>query len=126
MEELHLKSFLLNEEKEYFGQKVSVVMNAIGDLAEEAPNMGARHLTRLVLTVVNQIRQILHNEWSVRQRPYLERLQKVGVALMKAIDEKGDLVQVLQACQQELQGAMTDLGVPANQIGSDLVDNEGS
>lgn len=124
--QLHLKDFLLNEEKEYFGQKVATVLNAVQELGGEAPQMGARHLTRLVLTVVNQIRQIIHNEWSMRQREYLEKLQKIGVALMKAVDEKGDLAQVLQASGDELQQVMQDLGVPMNQMGADLVNSPGS
>lgn len=125
MTQLGLKNFLLNEENEYFGHRVGAVLNAVQDLSGESPQMGTRHLTRLVLTVVNQIRQILRNEWSMRQREHMERLQKVGVALMKAIDEKGDLGQTLKASGDELQQVMQDLGVPMNQLGSDLVNTPG-
>ena len=124
--QLHLKDFLLNEEKEYFGQKVATVMNAVDELSGDAKNMGSRHLNRLIVTIVNQIRQILHNEWSARQREHLEALQKIAVSLMKGIDEKGDLEQLLQASLQEIHAIMEKLGVPANEMGSDLVNSPGA
>lgn len=124
--ELDWKAFLLNESKEYFSQKISSIQNGIQDISEDSANMGSRHLTRLVLTIVNQIRQVLHNEWSAQERPYLEKLQRVGVALMKAIDEKGDLPGTLKASAGEIQKILDDLGVPQNNIGSEPANTPGS
>lgn len=124
--ELDWKAFLLNESKEYFSQKISSIQNGIQDISEDSANMGSRHLTRLVLTIVNQIRQVLHNEWSAQERPYLEKLQRVGVALMKAIDEKGDLPGTLKASAGEIQKILDDLGVPQNNIGSEPMNTPGS
>jgi hypothetical protein len=118
--DIHFKNFLLNEESQYFGAKIGDVLNAVQELASDSQNMGSRHLTRLVEQVVNQIRQILRSRWSAQQRPYLEQIQKAGVALMKAIDEQGDLPATLNSVVYELQVVSKKLGTPLNQVGADL------
>lgn len=117
---MDFKGFLLCEEKQYFGARLGDLLNGIHDLNDDAPNMGERHVVRLAEALVNQIRQVLRGRWSIRQRPHLERLQKVGVAIMRAVDEKGDLAEVLRACGHELQQVAERLGTPVNQVGSGL------
>jgi hypothetical protein len=43
-------------------------------------------------------------------------LQKVGVALMKAIDEKSDLPATISAVAGTLEKLVEDLGVPINKL----------
>ena len=119
MKSISFKDFLLTEEKGYFGARVGDVLNAVQDLNNDADAMGNRHLSRLVVGIVNQIRQILHSNWSISQRPMLLRLQKIGVALMKSIDEKGDVKEVLDSVSGELASIMQKLGVPTNNLGEE-------
>ena len=97
------KSFLLNEERGYLGNRVNDVLTSIQDLQDDMENLGSRHLTRLAEEIVNQIRKILHNQWADRSHKHLEELQKVAVAIQKTIDDKGDLKEILPAAMQNLQ-----------------------
>jgi hypothetical protein len=76
------------------------------------------------LRIVNQIRAIIHDQWGDVATPFLPILQRVGVAMMKAIEEKGDINEVLASAGEELENIMKKLGVPINQIGSGLDDSE--
>jgi hypothetical protein len=119
---MRFKSFLLCEENEYFGSKIGDILNALQELSQGAQNMGSRHLTRLIQAICNEIRGVLRSRWSMRQRPYLEQLQRVGVALMKAIEEQGDMPGTLASAQHELETMSGKLGVPLNQMGSGLAE----
>ena len=120
---VEFKNFLLNERAEYFGSKIGDLLNAIQDLVEISPNIGSRHLNRQAEAICNQIRAILRNKWSVQQRPFLEKLQQVGVAIMKTIEERGDLKSVLVSAQHELQQVSSKIGSPINQMGSGLAES---
>lgn len=100
---MEFKNFILNENKAYFGQRVGDILNALQDLNDSAENMGARHLVSNAETIVNQMRRIIHTHWSQSEESNLIILQKCGVAIMKAIEEKDDLIPVLKACQQHVE-----------------------
>ncbi len=117
---MQFRHFLINEESEYFGSKVGNILSAVHDLADDSQHMVTRHLNRLVSHIVNQIRSVIHSQWSISQRPYLEELQKIGVALAKAADEKEDLAELLPSVGQELETIMGKIGTPVNQVGSDI------
>lgn len=110
------KNFLINEEKAYLGHRVSDVLTAVHDLEEDLPGMGTRHITKVAEDIVNQIRKILHGQWSPRHTKDLKELQKVGVALMKAIDEKGDLKSIVPQVAQSLQDISGKLGIKTNDV----------
>lgn len=110
------RSFLLNEEKAYLGHRVSGVLTAIHDLEDDIPSMGTRHITRVAEDIVNQIRKILHGQWSPTQKKYLLELQRVGVALMKAIDEKGDLKTIVPEIARTLEDISGKLGIKTNDL----------
>lgn len=110
------KWFIINEEKAYLGHRVSDVLTAVHDLEEDLPGMGSRHIQKVAEDIVNQIRRILHGQWSPRFNKDLKELQKVGVALMKAIDEKGDLKTMVPIVAQVLQNLSGKLGIKTNDV----------
>ena len=110
------KYFLLHEDTVYLAQRVGDVLNALQELEQNADALGSRQMTRGVETVVNQIRRILHTAWPKEDEKYLKDLQKVGVGLMKAVEEKDDLPAILSSCSSELQQVMKRLGEPVNQL----------
>ena len=110
------KSYLINEEKTYLNHKVNDILTALHDLVGDMDNLGTRQLNRMAETIVNQIRRILHSQWSEKQYKNLKDLQKVAVAVMKAIDEKGDLKSVLKGATQGLEDLSNKLGEPVTSI----------
>lgn len=112
------RSFLLNENKLYLGQKIGDILNALHDLVENMQGMGTRHLVANAEQIVNRIRRILHSNWGKEEIKYLASLQKAGAAIMRAIEEKDDLTGILPGVAQELQNTMNQLGTPQNDLGS--------
>jgi hypothetical protein len=110
------KVFLLNEEKSYLGRKVAGVLTPMQELQDDMQNMGARHLIRTAEKLVNDIRKILHGHWEQQQQQHLKELQKIGVAIQKTIDEKGDLREIIPSATQSLQTLSGKLGVKVNNL----------
>jgi hypothetical protein len=113
---MRFKQFLLNESKIYLGQKVGDILTAAQELNNDAPNMGARDLTRFSEKIVNQIRRIIHSNWSKEETKYLKTLQTVGVALMRSIDEKDDLTGTIAGSVAVLEKLVANLGTPINKF----------
>lgn len=113
---MRFKEFLLNENRAYLGQKVGDILAALQELRDDAPNMGSKDLTQYTMRIVNLIRRILHSSWPKDEQPNLLTLQKAGVALMKSIDEKGDLAGAISAVAGLLEKLVSDLGVPINKL----------
>jgi len=109
---MRFKQFLLNESQAYLGQKVGDILTAAQELRDDANNMGTRDLTRFSERIVNQIRRILHSNWPREEKKHLLTLQKVGVALMKSIEEKDDLPGTIAGCATSLEKLVANLGVP--------------
>lgn len=110
------KNFLINESNSYLGHRVNDVLTALQDVQNDMKNLGTRHLSRLIENIVNEIRKILHSQWEVRQHKHLEQLQKVAVALMKTIEDKGDLRDIIPAAVQTLEGIAGKVGVKINDL----------
>lgn len=115
---MRFKQFILNESQNYLGQKVGDILTAAQELRDDANNMGTRDLTRFSERIVNQIRRILHSNWPREQKKHLLTLQKVGVALMKSIEEKDDLPGTVAGCAASLEKLVSDLGVPIHKLAS--------
>ena len=113
---LDFKGHLLYETKSYLGQKVGDILTAMQSLNDDAPNMGTRQLLSAAKGVAAQIKRILHDTWPDSETATLKTLQRIGVALMKSIDENQPIGDVLSASVQELQQASEDLGVPVNDL----------
>lgn len=114
---MEFREFLLLEHRLYLGQRIGTIMNAIDELGGDSKAIGARNLTKYSEKIVNQIRRILHSNWPKEERKHLKSLQKVGVALMKAIEEKDNLDEVLASAKSEINGLLKKMKVPLNKIG---------
>ena len=115
---------LLKEERAYLGEQIGDILQALQNLSQDAPNMGKRHLIRLITNVVKQIRRILHSNWTFEEEDYLKELQKVGVALMKGLDNNEDLVQLVTSCSQHVQQVSSKLDQPVNNLGAPATDSD--
>jgi hypothetical protein len=115
---MNFREYLLNESDDFLAQKVGDILTAVQELVDGGKQVGARQLVRNTEVVVAQIRKILHNSWPRAQQKHLRRLQKVGVALMKTIDEKGDLPEVLTSAQSELEKVSERIGKPVHHLGT--------
>lgn len=110
------KVFLLNEERSFLGHRVGDVLTSMQDIQTDMENLGSRQLTRMAEDLVNQIRKILHSNWSPKSLKHLKELQRIGVAIQKTIEEKGDLKEILPAATQSLQQLSGKLGVKVNTL----------
>ena len=115
---MEFKDFLLSENESYLGQQIADVVSALSDLNTHGPNMGTRPTVEAAETIVGKIRRILHTHWPKEETKYLAALQKVGVSIMRAVEEKDDLLGVLQSSEQELSKTTSDMGVPVNSLAS--------
>lgn len=112
------KQFLILEQRAYLGQKVGDILTAAHELRDDSRHMGTRDLTRFSEKIVNQIRRILHSQWPREEKKHLISLQKIAVAIMKAIDERDDLPTVISSVASELEQLSGKLGVPIHKIAS--------
>lgn len=115
------RSFLLNEQRHYLGQRAGDILSALQNLQDDSGALGNRALIRACQSIVNQIRKILHGRWDEADVKYLKYLQKVGVAIMKAIDEKDDLKEVIASAASEMEGLLNKLEMPINSLGSEAM-----
>jgi hypothetical protein len=119
MAAIHFKNFLINENKYYLGQKVGDILSALQSLSEDAPNLGNRALIRASQGIINQIRRVVHGRWDDEDLNSLKSLQKVGVAICKAIDEKSDMSGILAGAVAVIEKITQDSEVPVNDLASD-------
>lgn len=120
----HFKSFLVNENKFYLGQRSGDILTALQNLQDDSSGMGERALSRSCQNLVNQIRRILHGRWNEEDMKYLKVLQKVAVAITKAIEEDGDIKEIVASAVTEVQGMLDDLQIPINSLGTEDVEIE--
>ncbi len=100
------------ERRNYLAVRMGDVLTALEELLKAGGQMGARSLARDAEQVASLIRRIIQSSWPNEHRRYLLALQKCGVALMNAVEEKGDLEGVLNSCRAEVQEALSKLGEP--------------
>jgi len=113
---MDFKKYLLSENKNYLAEKISDILTALQELDQHAGSMGSRHLTNNSEKIVSQIRRILHTKWGRSEQDSLKRLQKCGVAIMKSIEEKEDIIPVIRSCVHELESMLSDIGAPINKL----------
>jgi hypothetical protein len=112
------KSFLLTEDRNYLAEKIGDILTGVHELVTGGKQIGARQLVRHSEGLVTQIRKILHTNWPKTEFKFLRQLQKCGVALMKTIDEKGDLRDTLNSVRRELEQLSGKMGTPINDLGT--------
>ena len=111
------KDFLLNEGRNYLGKQIGDILTSLQEIQEDSPNLGMRHLSRLVDTEIDNMRAILKDNWTEEeQREFLPTIQKVAVFLKKTIEDKGDLRETLPAALKELENLSGRLGVKVNKL----------
>lgn len=110
------RKFLVTEEKVYLGQRIGDILTAMQQLKEDSPNMGKRHLIRVVTNIVKQIRRVLHSSWTFEEERYLKDMQRVGVALMKGLDDNEDLVQLITNCVASMEKLSDVIDTPINNL----------
>jgi hypothetical protein len=115
---MEFKDFLISEQKEYFADRVNDILTGVHELLQAKKQMGARQLIRNAESIANQIRKVLHTSWPRSEHKHLKTLQKCGVALMKTIEDKGDLSDTFNSVRVELENLSRKLGVPTNQLGT--------
>ncbi len=113
---INFRNFLLNEDKYYLGQRVGDVLTALQDLQQNGESMGRRQMTANAQRIVDQIRSVLHSNWSKKEEKYLKSIQKAGVAIARAIEENDDLEEVLPTATKELEQVVSQMGVPVNSL----------
>jgi uncharacterized protein YydD (DUF2326 family) len=118
------ENFLLNEDKNYLGNKVSDILSALQDIQGDIDNLGSRHLSKLAEGVINQIRTILHSNWNLKNIKYLKELQKIGVFISKTIEEKGDLKQTIPAATKALEELAGKIGAKINDLTAPEVESQ--
>lgn len=117
MSKIKFKEFLLNENQAYLSQKIGDVLSALHEL-KDSKSLGSRDLTRFSERIVSQIRRILHSNWSKEDQKYLKALQKVGVAIMKSIEEKDNLAEIIAGSADLVEKLVSKLGMPINKLAS--------
>jgi len=100
---MDFKDYIFQEDKAFLSQRLSDILSAIQDLNDSAENMGVRHMVSNAEKIVKQIRRTVHTHWPEKEESRIKVLQKCGVAIMKAIEEKDDLQGVLKSCQENLE-----------------------
>lgn len=110
------RDFLLNEERSHLGHRVGDVLNSLHNIQSDMENLGSRHLARLADDIVNQLRKILHGNWTDKQKVYLKDVQRVAVAIKRAIEERDDLQQIVPAATQQLQTIAGKMGLRVNNL----------
>jgi hypothetical protein len=110
------KEFLLTEQNDYFSEKIGDVLTSVHELLNNSDQLGARQIVKHSEGIANQIRKILHTSWPRTLLKYLRRLQKCGVAIMKAIEEKGDLKEVIESVKGEIEKISEKLGTPIHHL----------
>jgi flagellar hook-associated protein FlgK len=113
---MRFKHFLLNENKAFFATKMGDLLTALQELEQNAAHIGARQQVANAEQIVNYIRKILHDNWSKEEEQYLATLQKVGVAIMRCIDEADDMPSIIASCTREIEKLMGDIGTPINNL----------
>jgi hypothetical protein len=112
------KDFLLNEARYFLAARTGDILNALQDLEEEAPHLGKRQMLKHAERVTAMIRRVLHSSWPKGEVKHLQGIQKIGVAIMKAIDEKDDLKEIISGSIQELQQVLNKMEVPLHDMGA--------
>jgi len=121
---MNFKEFVLLERQMYLSQKIGDILTSAQELSSDVRSIGTRDMSRFSERIVNQIRRLLHSHWPKEHQKYLKSLQKNGVALMKAIKEKGDLPATLSGVTSNLEKLVADMGAPINKLATDNTKDE--
>ena len=114
--ELDFRSFVLNENRMFLGQEIGNILTALQEIQDEAKKIGTKNLVRFTDRIVCQTRSLLGGHWSDDDVKFLKGMQKVGVALAKALDESDNLEETISSCVGEIQNILKKMNVPVNNL----------
>lgn len=115
--ELDFKTFVLKENRVFLGKEISELLTSLQEIQDEAKKIGTKNLVRFTEKIVNQIRSLLGGHWVDDDYKFLKGMQKVGVALAKAIDDNDNLEEVIASSVSEIQAILKKMNVPLNDLG---------
>lgn len=116
-DDLDFRSFVLNESRTFLGKEIGDILTSLQEIEEEASKIGTKNLVRFTDKIVCQIRSLLGGHWSGDDIKFLKSMQKVGVALAKALDESDNLEQTITSAISEIQNTLKQMNVPVNNLG---------
>lgn len=117
MNKIRFKDFILNENKAFLANSIGDILNAVHDI-DDGSALGIKQLMKFFEKIVARIRRILHSNWPQTEHKHLQKLQKIGVAIMNAIEQKDDLKELLPSIRSELEQISADIGMPVNYLGN--------
>lgn len=114
---MDFKQFLFMERHDAFlSEKLSYILTALQELEQNSSHIGSRYIVAAAERIADNIRQVLHSNWSKSEEKHLITLQAVGVALAKSIDENDDLINVVSAAKTTLEQLIGKLKQPVNSL----------
>lgn len=113
---INFKSFIINESTDYFASKVGDILTGLQQVENNLDGIGLRELSKSSESIANQIRRILHTHWPREMTPMLEELQKIGVAILRTIRDKGDLREIIPQLTKKTQSIVSNQEKPINDL----------
>lgn len=112
------KQFLICENEQFLAVQMNDVLDDLQNLQDEINNIGTKNLVKTSQLIANNIRNIIKSHWEISTNKPLVSLQKCGVAILKGIQEKSDLKDVIPSLIEEIQKAISQMKEPVNRIAS--------
>ena len=112
------KNYLILENEQFLAVQINNVLEDLQNLQDEIESIGTRNLVRTATIIANNIRNIIKSPWEISDKKALFSLQKCGVAVLKSIEEKSDLKELIPELVNEIQTALGYLKEPVNKIAS--------
>ncbi len=114
------RRFMLYENNEFLKEKAGSVYGDLQEIQSTMKQIGTQVVVQSVKTVVNKIRGIVTGHWLKEQYPYLEILQKIGVALENAVNKNDNLETIVNGSVDLLKKNIIDkIEGPINQLGTE-------
>jgi hypothetical protein len=112
------KNYLIVENDQFLAVQVNNVLEDLQNLLDEIENIGTRNLVKTSNVIANNIRNIVKSHWEVSNEKPLLSLQKCGVAILKSIEEKSDLKELIPELVKEIENSLAQMKQPVNKIAS--------
>jgi hypothetical protein len=115
---MNFKEFITNENKQYLSIRVGEILASTQELNQLAKNLKSKDLSKSSERIYDKIKTIVHSYWPKEVQNELKKLRDVGVAIIKAVKETGNVEQTIAGAALELGKLSASLGRPVNSIGS--------
>jgi hypothetical protein len=112
------KNYLILENEQFLAVQIKNILEDLQNLQDEIESIGTRNLVRTSTVIANNIRNIVKSHWEISDKKALFSLQKCGVAILKSIEEKSDLKEIMPELVKETEAALVYLKEPVNKIAS--------